>query len=81
MLGMIVLVIILFVVSFLETGVSLTAYSEKLLYVPESGDEDDEIVVPSVGAPAPEVSADFKAATTDAMTDADEMLERIYSGG
>lgn len=75
MLAILALCIVLFVVAFLDTGVSLDEYSERLLYVPE----EDE-----VATEAPRVAeepSDFKTATVDAAADADEMLERIYGDG
>lgn len=77
MLTILALVIVLFCVSFLDTGISLDEYSETLLYVPEEprGEEAPK------ESPAVDASEEFKAATVDAEADADEMLERIYSGG
>ena len=78
MLNTIFMVILLFIVTFLETGISLTEPIEQLLYVHEDADKEE---VTATESKLPNMSVDFKAATTDEITDADRMLERIYGDG
>ena len=82
MLNIVALLIVLFVVSFLETGISLDEYSETLLYAPEEGDEvEGETAIPLAAPESPQPGDAFRTATTDAGSDAEQLLERIYREG
>ena len=78
MLNTIFMVIVLFIVSFLDTGIALTEPIEQLLYVHDNEDKEEVIIAESKVS---SMDADFKTATTDEITDADRMLERIYGDG